>query len=54
MINLFEKGIERLSQMGEMVQVSTEFFNKIYAGVIGQMPVTYQLDSRIIKTKQCT
>ena len=42
--------MEMLSQTGEMVASGVDFLNKNYTRSVGQMPITYQLDSRVIKT----
>lgn len=46
--------MEMLSQMGEMLASGVDFLNKSYTRSVGQMPITYQLDSRAIKTNKHT
>ena len=46
--------MEGLSQMDEMLASGMDSFSKNCTGIVGQMPVTYQLDSRALKTNQST
>lgn len=46
--------MEMVSQMGEILASGVDILNKSYTRSVGQMPITYQLDSRAIKTSKHT